>query len=205
MGGAEAVMTKAKASIDKGDYRWAAEVLKHVVFADPSNQQARNLQADAFEQLGYQTENPTWRNEYLMGAFELRNGVPKVPGISTSSPDMVAAMSPDLLLDYLGVRINGPKAIGKHVLLNWKQPDGGNYAVELRNGVIIYTEGKVLDKADATLTVDKLGFAGLMMGGVDLDKEVAAGKAKVEGDVAKVNELLGLLDTFPTMFDIVTP
>ncbi|SEI43209.1 alkyl/aryl-sulfatase [Pseudomonas sp. NFR16] len=205
MGGADAIITKAKASIAQGDYRWAAEVLKHVVFADPGNQEARNLQADAFEQLGYQTENPTWRNEYLMGAYELRNGVPKVPGISTSSADMVAAMSPDLLLDYLGVRINGPKAIGKHLLLNWKQPDGANYAVELRNGVVIYSAGKVFDKPDATLTVDKLGFAGLMMGGLTLDKEVDAGKAKVEGDAGKVNELLALLDTFPTMFDIVTP
>ena len=78
MGGADAIIAKAKESIAQGDYRWAAEVLKHVVFADPTNQTARNLQADAFEQLGYQTENPTWRNEYLMGAYELRNGVPNV-------------------------------------------------------------------------------------------------------------------------------
>jgi len=140
-----------------------------------------------------------------MGAYELRNGVPKVPGISTSSADMVAAMSPELMLDYLGVRINGPKAIGKHLLLNWKQPDGVNYAVELRNGVVIYSAGKVFDKPDATLTVDKLGFAGLMMGGLTLDKEVDSGKAKVEGDAGKINDLLALLDTFPTMFDIVTP
>ena len=125
--------------------------------------------------------------------------------ISTSSADMVAAMSPELLLDYLGVRLNGPKAIGKQLRLNWKQPDGGTYAVELRNGVIIYTADKTFDKADATLTVDKLGFAGLMMGGLTLDKEISAGKAKVDGDAGKINELLALLDTFPTMFDIVTP
>ena len=205
MGGADAIITKAKASIAQGDYRWAAEVLKHVVFAEPANQVARNLQADAFEQLGYQTENPTWRNEYLMGAYELRNGVPKVPGISTSSADMVAAMSPELMLDYLGVRLNGPKAIGKEIRLNWKQPDGSNYAVELRNGVVIYTADKTFDKADATLTVDKLGFAGLMMGGMTLDREVSAGKARVDGDVGKINELLALLDTFPAMFDIITP
>ncbi|MBV7438761.1 MBL fold metallo-hydrolase [Aeromonas sp. sif2416] len=205
MGGADTVMSKAKDSIAKGDYRWAAEVLKHVVFADPNNQAARNLQADALEQLGYQTENPTWRNEYLMGAYELRNGVPNQPGINTASPDMVAAMSPDLLLDYMGVRINGPKAVGKQVRLNWKQPEGQTYAIELRNGVLIYTADKGFDKADATLTVDKLGFAGLMMGGASLDKELAAGKAKLEGDQGKVNELLGLLDNFPSMFNIVTP
>ena len=205
MGGAEVIMNKAKESIAKGDYRWAAEVLKHVVFADPDNQAARNLQADALEQLGYQTENPTWRNEYLMGAFELRNGVPNLPAINTSSPDMVAAMSPDLLLDYMGVRINGPKATGKHLRINWKQPEGQTYAIELRNGVLIYTADKSFDNADATLTVDKLGFAGLMMGGATLDKEVAGGKAKLDGGADKVNELLGLLDTFPGMFNIVTP
>lgn len=205
MGGADAIIAKAKESITRGDYRWAAEVLKHVVFADPKNLEARNLQADAFEQMGYQTENPTWRNEYLMGAYELRNGVPKLPGISTSTPDMVAAMSPELMLDYLGVRINGPKAIGKQLRINWKLPDGPNYAIELRNGVIIYSADKTLDKADATLTVDKLGFAGLIMSGLSLDKEISAGKASVEGDGTRITELIGLLDTFPSMFDIVTP
>lgn len=173
--------------------------------AAEGNQAARNLQADAFEQLGYQTENPTWRNEYLMGAYELRNGVPNLPGINTASPDMVAAMNPDLLLDYMGVRINGPKAAGKHLRINWKQPEGQNYAIELRNGVLIYTADKSFDNADATLTVDKLGFAGLLMGGATLDKEIAAGKAKLDGGADKVNELLGLLDTFPAMFNIVTP
>ncbi|KJK20292.1 alkyl/aryl-sulfatase [Pseudomonas sp. 2(2015)] len=205
MGGADAILAKARESIAKGDYRWAAEVLKHVVFADPDNKAARELQADAFEQLGYQTENPTWRNEYLMGAFELRNGVPDLPAISTASPDMVAAMSPELLLDYMGVRLNGPKAASKQLRLNWKQPDGSNYAIELRNGVLIYSAGKTLDKADATLSVDKLGFAGLMMGGSTLDKEVADGRAKVEGSQDKVSELLALLDNFPGMFNIVTP
>jgi alkyl sulfatase BDS1-like metallo-beta-lactamase superfamily hydrolase len=112
MGGADAVIDKAKASYDKGDYRWVAEVMKHVVFADPENEEAKNLQADAFEQLGYQTENPTWRNEYLMGAYELRNGLPKT-AIITASADVVNAMSYDMLLDFVGLRLNGPKAADK--------------------------------------------------------------------------------------------
>ncbi|KAF0811987.1 putative alkyl/aryl-sulfatase YjcS [Andreprevotia sp. IGB-42] len=205
MGGADAIITKAKKSFEAGDYRWTAEVLSHVVFADPKNQTARNLEADALEQLGYQTENPTWRNEFLMGAYELRNGVPKTEGISTASLDMVAAMTPDLLLDYMGIRLNGPKADGKQTLINWQLPDGGKYAIELRNGVVIYTEGRLFPKADATLTVDKLGFAGLVLGGADLQKEIAGGKAKVDGSVEKVSELFGLLDAFPPMFNIVEP
>ncbi|MND39831.1 hypothetical protein D3C80_305590 [compost metagenome] len=168
-----------------------------MVFADPDNKAARELQADAFEQLGYQTENPTWRNEYLLGAYELRNGIPNQAPVSTSSTDMVAAMSPGLLLDYMGVRLNGPKAANKHLTFNWKQPDGSTYAIEMRNGVLIYTEGKTLDKVDATRTVDKLGFSGLMMGVATLDQEIAAGKLKVEGSKEKFSELVGLMDSFP--------
>lgn len=205
MGGEAAVIAKARQTFAKGEYRWTAEVLSHVVFANPGNKEARNLEADALEQLGYQTENPTWRNEFLMGAFELRNGVPKLPPISTSSPDMVAAMSPDLLLDYMGVRLNGPKAAGKSIKLNWTQPDGQKIAIELRNGVLIYTLDKEFPKADATLSADKLSFAGLLMGGVTIDKEIAAGKAKVEGSSQKVSELFGLLDSFPPMFNIIEP
>lgn len=205
MGGADAVLKQAKEAIDKGEYRWAAEMLKHVVFADPSNQAARNLEADALEQLGYQTENPTWRNEFLMGAYELRNGVPNLPPLNTATPDVVAGMTPELILDFVGVRLNGPKAAGKQTRLNWKQPGGQNYALELKNGVLLYTADKVFDKPDATLTVDQAGFAAMVMGGVTLDKEIAAGRVKLNGSADKVSELLGLLDTFPGMFNIVTP
>jgi len=205
MGGADNVLKLGKQAIAKGEYRWAAEMLKHVVFADPNNQAARNLEADALEQMGYQTENPTWRNEFLMGAFELRNGTPKQRPLSTSSPDMVAAMTPELILDYVGIRLNGPRAAGKETRLNWVQPDGKTFALELRNGVLLYTADKTLPNPDATLTVDKGSFAAMLMGGAALDKEVAAGRAKVTGDQQKVNELFGLLDKFDGMFNIVLP
>ncbi|OTP67619.1 alkyl/aryl-sulfatase [Caballeronia sordidicola] len=201
MGGADAVMTKAKQSFDKGDYRWVATVMNKVVFADPSNKAARNLEADALEQLGYQTENPTWRNEYLMGAFELRNGVPKLKGVNTATPDAIAAMSPDLLLDYMGIRLNGPKADGKHTVINWDLGDGRKYGIELRNSVLIYTEGVTLANPDATLTMSKDDFAGLLMGG----QQQQADASKVSGNGQKVTELFGMLDRFDPMFNIVTP
>ena len=185
MGGADAVMTKAKQSFDKGDYRWVATVMNKVVFADPSNKAARDLEADALEQLGYQTENPTWRNEYLMGAFELRNGVPKVKGVNTATPDAIAAMSPDLLLDFMGIRLNGPKADGKHTVINWDLGDGTKYGIELRNSVLIYTEGVTLANPDATLSMSKGDFARLLMGGQQQQSDAA----KVSGNSQKVVEL----------------
>jgi alkyl sulfatase BDS1-like metallo-beta-lactamase superfamily hydrolase len=201
MGGADAVTAKARESFDKGDYRWVATVMNKVVFADPSNKAARELEADALEQLGYQTENPTWRNEYLMGAFELRNGVPKGKGINTATPDAVAAMSPDMLLDYLGIRLNGPKADGKHTVINWNLGDGSKYGIELRNSVLIYTEGVTLANPDATLTMGKNDFTRLLMGGAQAPLDAD----KISGNNQKVSELLALLDTFDPMFNIVTP
>ena len=206
MGGADAAVTKAKAYFDKGDYRWVAEVMSQAVFADPNNKAARELGADALEQLGYQTENPTWRNEFLSGAFELRNGPMKLPMGGVASPDTVQAMDAEMLLDYAGIRLDGAKAGGKTININWNDTAGSDkYALELRNGVLIYSKGKQLPKADATLNMPKNAFAATLMGATTLDKQVQDGHAKIDGSTAKVNELLGLFDTFDVNFNIVTP
>ena len=117
MGGADAALDKARGAFELGDYRWVAEVVNHVVFADPDNQDARELQADALEQLGYQSESGPWRNFYLTGAQELRDGVRELPTPNTASPDTVRAMSADLFFDYLGVRLNGAKAGDRAITL----------------------------------------------------------------------------------------
>jgi linear primary-alkylsulfatase len=104
-----------RAAFDDGEYRWVAEVVKHVVFADAEHRPARELLADFFEQLGYQAEACPWRNVHLTGAKELRDGVKQLPAPNTASPDTVRAMSLDLFFDYLGVRLNGPKAAGKTI------------------------------------------------------------------------------------------
>lgn len=140
-----------------------------------------------------------------MGAYELRNGVPKVEGVSTASADMVAAMNPELLLDYMGVRLNGPAAVGKHTTLNWQQPDGKVFGLELRNGVLIYSADRPHAKPDATLQIDKLGFAELLLGGARLDQLTGANKATVLGDRAQVEQLFGLLQAFNPMFPIAAP
>src|SRR5262245_30906923 len=110
MGGSDAVLSKARESYGKGDYRWVAQVVNHVVFADPGNRAARELQADALEQLGYQAEAGPWRNFYLTGAKELREGVQKRPTPNTASPDTVRAMTLEMFFDYLSVRLNREKA-----------------------------------------------------------------------------------------------
>ena len=205
MGGENQVLEKARKSIAAGEYRWAAEVLKHVVFSDPTNQIARNLQADAFEQLGYQSENATWRNEYLMGAYELRNGVPDNAPINTASIDMVRAMDPELILDYMGVRLNAEKALNKNIVINWQIPDGTVYGIELKNSVILYNLNRPFPQADVLLKTDKTTFSRLFMQGEPLDNVLKSSKTIIEGNQDKVKELQGMLDIFPGMFKIVTP
>ena len=137
MGGEASLLTKAKADFDKGEYRWVAEAMKHVVFANPNSKDGKDLLADAYEQLGYQAESGPWRSVYLQGAFELRNGVPKTGGTNVASPDTIRAMPIELLFDYLGVRLNGPKAAGKQITLNLNFTDlKKQYALMVENAVL---------------------------------------------------------------------
>ncbi len=206
MGGSAQAMKKARKSFEKGDYRWVAMVMNHVVFADPSNKEARQLQAEALEQLGYQSENPTWRNEFLMGAYELRNGVPNLKDFQVVSTDTLKAMPVDMLLDYLGIRLNADKAEGKSIKINWAFTDTGEkYALSLENGALIYTANTQFPQADANLTLTREGLNKLLDKSSDLEKEIASGNIKVEGDSKKMMELLSYMDEFDPSFNIVTP
>jgi alkyl sulfatase BDS1-like metallo-beta-lactamase superfamily hydrolase len=206
MGGADAVLQKAKESYDKGDYRWVAEVVNHVVFADPGNQAAKNLQADALEQLGYQAESGPWRNFYLTGAQELRNGVAELPTPNTASPDTVRSMTLDLFFDYLGVRLNAPKAGKAKAKLNFDFGDsGGPYLVELENGVLNHTAGRQAEDADATVTLSRDTLNGIILGETKLDDAIGSGEVKVTGCQAQREEVVSYLDTFEFWFNIVTP
>lgn len=205
MGGADAVIARATQSFEKGDYRWVATVMNKVVFADPSNKAARELEADALEQLGYQTENATWRNEYLMGAFELRNGVPKVKGVNTVTADAIAAMTPDQVLDFVGIRLNGPRAEGKETSINWDLGNGEKYAIELRDSTLIYTPGVAFEKPDVSLAMSQSEFTAMLRGAQTFNIDEQSAKGAIKGNTQKISELLGLLDTFDPMFNIVTP
>lgn len=205
MGGADAIMTRAKADYDKGEYRWVAEAIKHVVYADPKNQAARDLQADAFEQLGYQAESGPWRNFYLAGAKELRDGVKKAATPNTASPDIARTMALSQLFDFLAIRLDGQKAVGKTITINFTFPDTKqDYALTLKNGVLNYRP-KLSDKADASWTLSRETLNAIMLKESTLEKAITDGDVKVTGDKAKLGELLDCLDTFEFWFDIVTP
>ncbi|MEU5397902.1 alkyl sulfatase dimerization domain-containing protein [Streptomyces sp. NPDC005963] len=209
MGGSEALLATARAAVTGGEYRWAAELLTHLVFAEPDHDEARHLQADVLEQLGYQSESAVWRNEYLMGALELRQGVRDLGAVNLATPDMLGAMTLDMLLDYAGIRLNGPRAWDRTDRFNWifEEGDGTQtcFAVRLSNGTLVYTADKTLPAVDATVVWDRAAFQRLLFGGSDLVSEIAAGRVRIEGEEAKLAHLFDLLDDFPFWFPIVTP
>jgi len=204
-GGADAVMKKARADFDKGEYRWVAMAVKHVVFADPNNADAKRLLADAYEQMGYQAEFGPWRSIYLQGALELRKSVPASGGTVTASPDTIRAMSPELLFNYLGVRLNAEKAAGRKLVLNVRFTNlRKTYALTVENGVLNYA-GKPDPKAEATMTLANTTMNEIQLGQTTLDKAVEAGQVKIEGRKDAFNEFLDMLDTLDFWFNIVTP
>lgn len=206
MGGANAVLQKARQSYAKGEYRWVAQVVKHVVFADPKNQAARNLEADALEQMGYQAESGPWRNFYLTGAQELRNGVAKLPTPNTASPDTVRAMTPELFFDYLAVRLNGPKSANANMIMNVDLGDGGGkYLLELENGVLNHTPGGQAASPDVSVTLSRDTLNGIILGQTKLDDAIKSGAAKVTGNETKLRDFVSYLDNFEFWFNIVTP
>jgi alkyl sulfatase BDS1-like metallo-beta-lactamase superfamily hydrolase len=206
MGGANAVLDRAREAYEKGDYRWVAQVVNHVVFADPKNEAARRLQADALEQLGYQAESGPWRNFYLTGAKELREGMMDMTAPGASSPDVIKAMGLNWLLDFLAVRLNGPKAAGKTIVINADFTDTREqYVLEMENGVLNYTANRQVRDADATLVLTRSALGEISLGESTLDKKISSGEIKIEGDREKLQELLSLLDDFEFWFNIVTP
>lgn len=207
MGGTEAVIEKARASFAKGEYRWVAEVMNHVVFAAPDNKEARALQADALEQLGYQAESGPWRNEYLMGARELREGIPTaLRPTAVGNADTAAAMTTEMMLDFMSVHLNAPRAEGKLLRINWKQPNSEErYTLTLENSVLLYKKDRSFEAPDATLTLSRNGLMAVVTGRSTMDEELKSGRAYVEGNAGSVTELFGVLDTFDPMFPIVTP
>ena len=206
MGGPEAVLAKARQSFENGEYRWVAQVMNHVVFAYPDNAEARSLEADALEQLGYQTENATWRNEFLVGAYELRNGVSAVIETMSVSPDALKALTLDQYFDFMGIRLNGPKADGKKISLNWNFTDvGEQYAVELENSVLIYTPNKQLASADVTITLTRATLDAISLQQTTFAQEVVSGAIKIDGNKGTLLELISLFDPFDQKFSIVTP
>ncbi|MGA8047320.1 MAG: alkyl sulfatase dimerization domain-containing protein [Dermatophilaceae bacterium] len=204
MGGADAVVEKARGSFDGGDFRWAAEVLSHVVFAEPDHADARELLADTLEQLGYGSENGTWRCAYLSGAYELRNGGFGTPA-QTASEDMFAQLTPTQLFDALAIRVNGPRAWDERLTIDVTLTDRDEtYRLWLRNGVLSQSSSPQRGGADLSLRLPLRVLLGLVAGVVDLADLGAAG-VEMDGDIGVLARLLAVLDQPDPDFAIVTP
>ena len=206
MGGADAVLRRAREDFERGEYRFVAEATSHVVFADPANTEARRLGADALEQLGYAAESATWRNAYLLGARELRGGPPPTAARAPVSPDVVHAMDLELFFDYLAVRLNGERADGRRSVINWVFPDlGRRYVSTLEHCALTALGDRHSDAADATVTLERPVLSRLVLREVTLADALLRELLVVEGDAARLTELFGLLDDFPLMFPVVEP
>jgi len=206
MGGADAALQKAREDFARGEYRWVAQLASQVVFADPSNQAARNLGADALEQLGYQAESATARNAYLQGAAELRQGVPQLPSTTVTSADVVRALPLEMFFDFLGVRLNGDKAQGKRTQINWRFTDTRqDFVLRLDNSALTVSPDRQASDADVTVTLTRAVLDDITLRKTTFPAALASGQIGVAGRADKLIELLSMLDTFTPAFPVVEP
>ena len=202
MGGADAVVEKARASFEAGDLRWAAQVLDHVVFAEPDHMAAKELLADVLEQLGFGSENGTWRAAFLSGSMELRGAAFGTP-TSPAGADILAQLTPDLFFDAVAVQVDGPKAWDLDIATRWVFPDhdGATYRVTLKNGVLSHARDGHGD-VTLTITVPKAALGPLAIG--DIEGALGVGLV-LDGDATALQSVLGVLDPGDPDFNIVTP
>lgn len=207
MGGAAAVIDRAKADFAGGEFRWVAQVMKEVVYAEPDNLEARALCADALEQMGYQAESATWRNAFLYGAQELRHGVLKIPARVTMAADTLAGLSSDVFFDMLAIRLDPTKAAGQAMVVNWHFTDRDEkMALTLAHCTLTHRLGAWSDRAIATITTTRGTLDSLVLGKLKIPESVASGALKIEGDPSRLAALFGMLDQPSSMmFDILTP
>ncbi|WP_132474198.1 alkyl sulfatase dimerization domain-containing protein [Rhodococcus sp. SMB37] len=204
MGGADAVVTKARESFAAGDYRWVAQVVNHVIFNQPDHAEARELLADTYEQLGYGAENGTWRSWYLSGMTELREGQFGTP-TETNAPDVIAELTPDMLFDSIAIQVDGPRAWDEKLSIDVVLTDvDDRYRLRLANGALTYSTRPQKGAADATLTTTKAALPAIALGGLSADGLAKAG-IELDGDPSVLERLAAVLDPGNKNFAIVTP
>ena len=208
MGGAAAVLARAQADFDAGEYRWVAQVCAQLAHAEgPQGTHlpaACSLGADALEQLGYQAESATWRNAYLQAAMELRNGPPQLPPMNAGSLDLVRAMSLDLWFDHLAMRLDGAKAGGVVLRIHWQFTDTGETVLlNLENSALTHRMGVPADGSDAQATLTRATLDEISMQKLSWAEAVQTGRLLVTGRPGVLLQLMGLIDKFERMFAVV--
>ena len=196
LGDVDKVLQMAKADFDKGEYQWVAEVTNTIVFADPTNTDARLLCADAMEQLGYQAESGPWRNEYLTAAQELRHGNANLTAAAKNTGEMVKALSAPMLFDYMAIVMDKQVLADCDFIMNVTLPDvGEQHMLRVKNGVLLVYENALSDEADVSITCPKNALFAILTN----NSETVAKVVKVEGNA----ELLTLLMENMNQFSIV--
>jgi alkyl sulfatase BDS1-like metallo-beta-lactamase superfamily hydrolase len=197
-------MLKAQEDFDAGNYRWVAEVLNHVVMDNPEQVKARALLADTLEQLGYQSESGPWRNFYLSGALELREGPPTGSNYAASA-GMAGSIPLANLYQIMAVRLNADRADGVTLKINLAFNDSEHTLLSIENSVLNAFSGRQSNDAAATLKVSQLNFKLLMAGQKAAANLLTDGELEIDGDAGALIQLSGLFDQFERRFPIVTP
>ncbi len=204
MGGADKILAKGRQLYKQGKYKLATEILNKLVYAEPGNRRAKELLADAFEQIGYQQESPSVRNSFLAAAFELRNGIKTGASPKGTGPDMIRAMGTGLWLDYLAIRMDGAKVKGQAGKINLVTPDNGEkYVVELSNETLTNIEGYQAPDASLTITINREDLIPIMMGVKTFDDQLKAGKARFKGDRKLFDRIRMAMTDFDIFFEMM--
>lgn len=207
MGGAAEVIRRARADFGKGEFRWVAQVMKEVVYAEPGNKEARALCADALEQMGYQAESATWRNAFLYGAQELRHGVFQLPARPGMSADTLAGLATDVFFDLMAIRLDPPKAAGHSMVINWRFTDRGEtMTLVLKHSTLSHRMGESASAPDASVTTTRATMDAIVLRKTTIPDALASGALTIDGEVPRLAALFGMMEPPDgPMFDILTP
>lgn len=204
MGGSDNIINKGQELFNQGEYRLGMEILNKLVYAEPANTKAKNLLADTFEQLGYQYESPSVRNSFLAAAKELRDGIQPAMTAKSSGPDLIQAMSTQMFLEYLAIRLDSEKAEDLSFVVNFSTPDNGEkFVLELNNAVLTVIEGFVAEDADLDVAIDRVQLEKVMMGVETFESLLEQGVAKHQGDLSILTELESRMVEFDPYFEIM--
>jgi len=209
-GGADKVIAAGKEALTNGDYRWGAELVNHLVFADPTNTEARALQADLLEQLGYQSESSTFRNAYLMGAQELRHGTPDLPASPARARGILVAMTVEQIFDTISVRLKSEEVGGLSLKLNWTFPDMAGttdekWVLALSHRTLYGVQGRHDSEAVASISINRSLLIDILTQQTTFVDQITAGNITLDGDGAELLNIFGNIDTNAPGFAIVEP
>jgi alkyl sulfatase BDS1-like metallo-beta-lactamase superfamily hydrolase len=201
------VIARARTDFARGEYRWVAQVMKEVVYAEPGNKEARALCADALEQMGYQAESATWRNAFLYGAQELRHGVFQIPARATLGADTLAGLNTDAFFDLMAIRLDPAKAAAVSMILNWRFTDRDEtLTLTLKHCTLSHRMGERSSAAAASVTTTRATLNSVVLRRTTIADALAGGALKVEGDMPRVSALFAMLEQpGGMMFDVLTP